>query len=542
MMMTSFYRKASNEQYYHTLSLFELDGGINQLANRLDIATKQQQRIENLHWNPRQGWSTENVGYSLLTSTPLASGATLRRVYPFMDAQNVSHLMVQAGSTLLDVDALTGNIVRNLGTVGAAPCGFATLNGVCIITSTQFAPRTYDGSNPLQALASWPPYFPELNVGSPSIACFYGNRLCVAGDANNPSLLLLSHEERMNDFVQYANDVQSGGGVLVAPGDGDKITALVPLFVPYTNEQQLIIFKERSIYTLRGHNWETFQLEQLTQHVGAINAQSVLQAGGELWFLSLQGVNSLSANTALGVLAVGNVSLPIQASVQQLNRYALSTAFAFYDTVRQEAWWCVPTNSHPRPNRVWVQKRMPNGHSIWSERTQLELTCGCALFTGELITGNHLGQLHRQRQGLSYAGQAISWVWQSSPLLTSKHGLQARFRHVDVLVRQIGSQSFNLSLSYNLGQRAGETLVPSIVVSGDEAKAAYGGASYGSTQRYGELTAAMARCFPAGSASWVELTCSGVLSGTTPITNFPLHQPFALEGLQLSFIEGGTQQ
>jgi hypothetical protein len=525
---------------YKTVSLFSFQGGMNQLSNRLELSPQQQQRIENMHWQPQMGWSTEAVGYRRLATVALNGGQPIRRLYVFMDATEQRHLLVHTGNRLLDVDALSLTLIRDLGIVGDSPCSFATVAGLCVVVAQETVPKVYDGLSALQPLLGWPPVLSGSALGNPSISCFYGSRLCVAGMASAPSLLVLSKEEDAEDFAQDLNDAQSGGSLWVGNGDGDKITAIVPLFVPYSNEQQLIIFKERSIYTLRGNNWDNFQLEQLTTHVGATNAQSILQVGGELWFLSAQGISSLSANTALGVLAVGNVSIAMQGSVLELNLYALTAAFAVYDAPRQEAWWFVPTGSSSVPNRVWVQKRLPSGESIWSLRTGLQATCGFGLATGELLTATAQGWVHRQRQGSSYDGQPIAWLWQSAPLALCGSGRHSRFRHVDVFARLLGSQSVTMTLNYNLGQSPSETLTPVPYVSGDALLQAYGGGVYG-TASYGTLSSAIVRCFPSGSASYVEITFSGVLSGTLPGTSLPLHQPFALEGLQLSLHEGGTR-
>jgi hypothetical protein len=510
---------------------FNLNGGMNRLANRMAIPPTQADWIDNLHWQNQQGWSNQSTGCKTMNpTTPLNSGAKILSLFGFLDTYGVYQTLAQAGNQLYKIDPLTGDILESLGEVSSSPCQYTVILGWCIVVGKDKPPLRWNGQTALEPLPNWPPNLIDYVAGNPSLAATYANRLILAGDPTFPNAVYISANEDPETFTPNNALEESAGAIQVSPGDGQYITALVPMFVPYNNEQILLIFKNRSIYALKGNSASDFTLQQVANHVGAVSPKAVLTVGQEVWFLSEQGISSLGVNTQLGVLALGNLSAQVQQLTTSLNRSQLHKAFAYHDVARQEVWWWVAEGSSNTPNRVWIQKNL-EGKSVWSVRSGLTAFCGLAFPTGELITGTSGGFWHQQRIGSSYNGGSINWQYKTAPLALASASLSKRLSSVDLYVREISQSSLNITAEWDLGRSITMPLTPTVDVGANQQINLYGQAVY-NLQRYTSGLSGVVRIFPDGMGSLFQLS----LSGTLPL------QPFTLEGFSFRTIEGGSVQ
>jgi hypothetical protein len=509
---------------------FNLNGGMNRLSNRMAIPPTQADWIENLHWQNQQGWSNQSTGFKTMNPTNLLNGgANILSMFGFLDAYGVYQTLIQAGNQLYKVDPITGDVLDALGEVSSTPCQYTVILGWCIVVGKDKPPLRWNGQAPLEALPNWPPNLQDYVAGNPSLAATYANRLMLAGDPIFPNALYISASEDPETFTPDTTE-ESAGAIQVSPGDGQYITALVPMFMPYTNEQILLIFKNRSIYALKGNSASDFTLQQVANHVGAVSPKAVLTVGQEVWFLSEEGISSLGVNTQLGVLALGNLSAKVQQLTNYLNRSQLQKAFAFHDIARQEVWWWVAEGSSNIPNRVWIQKNL-DGTPIWSVRQGLTAYCGLALPTGELITGSSGGTWHQQRLGTTYNGATINWQYKTPPLALGNTTLSKRLSSVDLYLREISQSALTVTAEWDLGRSVATPLTPVVDVGSNQQRNLYGQATY-NFQAYNGSLSGVVRIFPDGSGSLFQLS----LSGTLP------QQPFTLEGFSFRTIEGGSVQ
>tara|TARA_R110000737_G_scaffold3449_2_gene11712 strand:- start:374 stop:2548 length:2175 start_codon:yes stop_codon:yes gene_type:complete len=87
---------------------------------------------------------------------------------------------------------------------------------------------------------------------------------------------------------------------------GDKITGLAVF------REQLIIFTERTIFKLTGVDLSTFALTPITLDIGCIDGDTIQEIGGDVMFLTGDGLRLLSATDRIGDFGLGVVSKTIQ--------------------------------------------------------------------------------------------------------------------------------------------------------------------------------------------------------------------------------------
>ena len=504
-----------------------LDGGMNTKEAPLALRANQQRWIENLHWQQGAGWSTYNIGFQAMNSTPLDNGASIQSITTFQDVSGLDQTLVQAGERLFHVNPLTGTIHKTLGTTYNSPNTYVTFLGWCFILNPSARPKRWNGvSNTFENMVGWPYVAEGETVGNPSIGCVYANRLILAGDATRPNTIYLSALENPEDFTPSALE-DGAGAIQVNPGDGQRITALVPLYVPYSNEHVLLIFKTNSIYALRGFDASSFRVELVSNTLGTQSPRSLMPVGQDVWFLSSSGINALGPNTQLGILAVGSISPEMQGRLAHLNQAQLEKAFALHDPIQKELWWCLPTGSSTVCNEVWVQHYSSTPYK-WSLRTGLSMTCGNTLPLGQLLTGDSSGKWLQQRNGNTYNGSPITWKLSSATYSLGDLSQVSRISKIDVYLANVGVEDLNAEGTWELGYDGSDALMPSIQLSGGGTDLY--GTGFFNTARFGSQAKGVARVYPEGSGRLFELTLSGELPS----------QPIAISGYSITYIEGGT--
>ena len=167
-----------------------------------------------------------------------------------------------------------------------------------------------------------PDYAYLLPIPNASRAIFFQNRLIVP---YNDDELAVSD---IGDITRYS---PSEADFKINKGTTDKIVSLVKF-----NENTLIIFKERSIYAVYNvyGSLAAIQLDTITSQYGCVSAESIVQTGADIWFLSQIGVMSLKQTELNKVQATAlPVSEPVQSIVERINwRYAANATAALWDS------------------------------------------------------------------------------------------------------------------------------------------------------------------------------------------------------------------
>ena len=111
----------------------------------------------------------------------------------------------------------------------------------------------------------------------------------------------------------------AGDQIRVTKGDGDPIVALSPWY-----DFKLVVLKERSIWVVDANpsqNVSDWTISLLSDRVGCVSHKSVQQVGADVYFLSREGIQSVSNIEAGSQAAVQvAVSAPIDDFVNRINQ------------------------------------------------------------------------------------------------------------------------------------------------------------------------------------------------------------------------------
>lgn len=168
---------------------------------------------------------------------------------------------------------------------------FVTPN-VLITVDGSNNPQSYDGTN-------WVPINTELTGFDDAVigAQFITYHKTAVFYAKNTNLCFTA-PNTYNDFA-----AANGAGIINLP---DKITGMI------TFREQLIIFCNKSIHRIVGSSLADYQLQPIIEDMGCIASDTIQEVGGDIMFLSQDGIRFLSATERIGDFGFAAVSRNIQ--------------------------------------------------------------------------------------------------------------------------------------------------------------------------------------------------------------------------------------
>jgi hypothetical protein len=140
--------------------------------------------------------------------------------------------------------------------------------------------------------------FKELNRSAPTdpeLVTIFSERLIVAGQSSNPQQIAYSTRLTPESFTGA-----SAGTVDV----GDQIVGIKSF------RNKLIVFCKNSIYQLSGLD-STPVLSSVTKNIGCISGRTIQEIGGDLIFLSPDGLRTIAGTARIDDIELGSISRKI---------------------------------------------------------------------------------------------------------------------------------------------------------------------------------------------------------------------------------------
>ena len=323
--------------------------------------------------------------------------------------------------------------------------GNPTMNGVTKVRFTRInfgSPKVVltDGINPA-ATYDGTTYTALTHASAPDdpkFSAVFQNHLFLAGDPNENTNLYFSAPYNEVDF-----DTGNGAGVFNV---GFPIVAIKPF------RDALFIFGTNNIKRLVGNNQNDFVLQHVTDDLGCLASDSVVELAGDLLFLSQDGIRPISGTDKIGDVNLQTLTKNIQ---------SLFTAVILEEDLDKLSSVIVRSKSQFRmfydvdnANGLLGGLRL-NEQGIGFEFGQLlgiEVTCADSGYIGQfefVLHGDKSGKVHRQEQGNDFGGANIVSIYQT-PFLHMQDPEQRKIIHtVATYLRSEGDNEIIMSVIYD---------------------------------------------------------------------------------------------
>lgn len=338
------------------------------------------------------------------------------RAYPFGSGDK----LVSAGSgaiTAYDSGTLTVTLDWNMTDTfktSALIRGVVFVHNNVVIASADIA--SFPASNKIE-LAYAPSVTPDVadevwvrgqqSYHNINIATMYANRLFAAVDMSHPIRLYWSavpgDGRTIEDWTMAdGSEDASGGYVEVGLDSTDEIVSITAL------SNQLLIWKQRSVWRLLGDRPSTFTLELIGRNAGEL-ANSVPLIYHDAPYML----------TNRGMLTYDTVDIvPVNSDGNHLKRYLADKDFAFGVNAfyNNRMYFCgrqTPLPSHLSDNNLIVTFDLATGSFMVRDGFEI---ADLVAFGDDLLLINKDRYVYKFESGTTYNGSAIHAYWQTQPI------------------------------------------------------------------------------------------------------------------------------
>jgi len=230
---------------------------------------------------------------------------------------------------------------------------------------------------------------------------------------------------------------------------GDNITGLSVF------REQLIIFTEKSIFKLTGTSLSNFALAAITLDIGCIDGDTIQEIGGDIMFLTEDGLRLLSATDRIGDFGLGVVSKTIQ---DVMTKFISSASLFSSVVVRSKSQYRVFAFN---PNVIGAASKgiigtqfSPQGgeQMAWSEIRGMEVFAASSKVVDSrevIVFSSNTGILFKMEDGNSFDGSNIAAEYLSPFLPLNDPRTRKAIYKVYLYTDPVGSVNFDFSLKFD---------------------------------------------------------------------------------------------
>jgi len=304
------------------------------------------------------------------------------------------------------------------------------------------SPRVFltDGVNPA-ASYNGTTYTQVTHASAPSapkLSTTFQNHMFLAGDPTENTNLYFSAPY---DELDYAP--ANGAGVINV---GFPIVAIKPF------RDALYVFGSNNIRKLVGNNIANFVLENVTDDLGCLATDSVIEIGGDLLFLSQDGLRPVSGTDRIGDVNLETVSKDIQSVftdiVFDVDLEGLNAV-----VIRQKTQFRYFFKAADSQGIIGGFREGQGGLAFeYGQLLGIEATCADSGYIGQyefVIHGDSDGKVHRQERGNSFDSNPIFSVYQTPYLHMQDPEQRKVFYSVNTYLRSEGDNTIVMSAVYD---------------------------------------------------------------------------------------------
>lgn len=191
--------------------------------------------------------------------------------------------------------------------------------------------------------------------------------------------------------------VDEAGEIVIETNNGEEITGIK------AGNRHLMVFKKSSFHELWGTNPANYQMNTITQDIGALSNQAITTIQGVPFWIDNRGIYTYGGNTPRK-----DFSLPVKDYIDKLNLANAHKAAA--GTNGKSLYVSIPCGSSSEPNTVLEYDLDFQTWYVWNDMTPLHFSNSDTDF----FMGDQNGRICKFG-GTTDNGNPINWEWQSAP-------------------------------------------------------------------------------------------------------------------------------
>jgi hypothetical protein len=324
----------------------------------------------------------------------------------------------------------------------------------------------------------------------------FDQHLCVVDTVNEPNKIYYSDTNDQNDFGGV------GSGSINVP---DHIVGIKSF------RDALIVFCRSSIHKLININDSAnIAIVPVTGNLGCLDAFTIQEIGGDLVFLSSDGIRTIAATDRLDDVELGTVSRPVQSIVDSISENRDTYTFSSVVLREKNQYRLYYTTSAGIGHGLIATLAADQNGSLsfkWSEIRELSVNSIVSHYDANGVEtvyhGAFDGYLYEHDVGNDFDGRSIRAEFKSPDTHFGDLGVRKTLHYLNVSLSHYGPVSLSITPSFDFGSTA--IMQPGItLLELSESPGLYGAAIYG-TARYSKTADPLKRVPLQGSGSSVAI-------------------------------------
>ena len=272
----------------------------------------------------------------------------------------------------------------------------------------------------------------------PKYASEFQSHMFLAGGSSNPSLVYFSAPLDESDF-----SIANGAGTINV---GFEVVQLKKF------RDQLFVFGTNNIKKIIGSSIADFTVEEVTEDLGCIASDSVIEIGGDLLFLGPDGLRPVSGTDRIGDVELETVSKAIQSIITDVatdqDLDGLSSV-----VIRQKSQFRIFFSASESTGVIGALKQNSGGIGFeFGQLLGITATCADSGYIGQeeyVLHGDSSGNVHRQESGNDFNGLEVFSLFQTPYFHMGDPELRKNFLKVSTYLRSEGDSELAMSAVYD---------------------------------------------------------------------------------------------
>ena len=336
------------------------------------------------------------------------------------------------------VDSTGSATTLNNATVKKLRTSTHTFGGVheVVIVDGKNLPSLYSGSGNVTLLPS------SSSTTGASITTDFRNRQFYAGFTTNPDNIIFSDG---SDAAGFTNLQAATFSV------GFNITGMAKF------RDGLFVFGKDRIKKVVPDATTIFAQQEVTNNIGCIATDSIIELGGDVLFLASDGIRPIQGTARIGDIELETVSKPVQQLLQSLpDTHDLENMSSVVIRNKSQFRYFFPKTTTAQADTPGIigGLRFADRRVGWEFGELLGIrsfvaTSGLVNDVEMILHGDLNGEIFRQEVGSTFNGGDVTAVYASPFLYFDSTERRKIYQHISLFTRPEGTATINLGIAYN---------------------------------------------------------------------------------------------
>ena len=339
-----------------------------------------------------------------------------------------------------------------------------------------------------------------------------------------PNILLFSEP---NDDDAFTNSGGSGNINV-----GFNITGLAKF------RDALYIFGKTKIKKLTGSVKADYVLSEVTDNIGCIATDSIIELGGDVLFLASDGIRPIQGTARIGDVELETISKPVQQLLQALpSTHDLNNMSSVVIRNKSQFRYFFPKTTTAASDTAGIigGLRFADRRVGWEFGELLGIrafvaTSGLINDVEVVLHGDLEGEIYQQESGSTFDTSDITAVYATPFLYFDSTEKRKIFQHITLFTRPEGESTINLGIAYDWDDpNVPDPTTYSLTTAGSLARYTTTGSTFDATFRYDGSTSPVLESNIQGSGRAISLV----------ITSTGTQSPYSIAGFSITYQDAG---